>query len=121
MIRGLQTHHSSPMGAAQCLQEWLERPSVGHASADRAPAPDAPPTLYIAVVNQFKGDEADYGLIVALDEGRFPFDGIDTYGERCRWWVAISRARLGTSYLGVRANDAYWPPRRNRRPPQRPR
>jgi hypothetical protein len=74
----------------------LERPSLGRVGSGHAPGGDEPPVLYIAVVNQVKGEEADYAVIVALDAGRFSYRGIDTHGERCRWWVAISRVRLNT-------------------------
>jgi len=95
--------------AAQQLRAWLEGPALGRSGFERARDRRAPAMVYIAVVNQVKGDEADYVLIVALDAGRFPYKGEDTPGERCRWWVAISRARYGTAYLGVEGNSLYWP------------
>ena len=42
----------------------------------------------------------------ALDRGRFPCGQEDTFGEHCRWLVAISRVREGTSYFGLPDNNA---------------
>lgn len=99
--------------AAHEISTWLERPALGRSGKNGGIDRSGPPMLYVGVVNQVKGDEADYALVVALDAGRFPYQGQDTHGERCRWWVAISRARYGTAYLGVEGNSQYWPPQVN--------
>ncbi|MHB1721181.1 MAG: UvrD-helicase domain-containing protein [Acidimicrobiales bacterium] len=98
-------------GASHLIETWYERPDLGRAERiTRGPAKEGP-VIYVAVVNQVKGDEFDWVVICALSENRFPYRGKDSFGERCRSWVAISRAREGTSYLGVANNDLYWPAR----------
>jgi len=111
LIAHLERACASRQEAARQITEWVERPSLGRVGEKLVPDANEPPVLYVAVVNQVKGEEADYAVIVSLGPGRFPYRGVDTRDERCRWWVAISRARCGTSYIGVDKECAYWPPR----------
>jgi len=94
--------------AGRLLQEWADQRHLGTKDDDRPS--DVPPTLYVAVINQVKGDEFSWVVISALRKHTFPFQNEDCDGERCRWWVALSRAREGTAYLGVPGNNLYWPP-----------
>ena len=38
----------------------------------------------------------------------FPHHDVDSYGDRRRWWVTLSRAMESAAYLGVPGNDFYW-------------
>ncbi len=60
------------------------------------------------MINQVKGMEFDHVIILALDPERFPYGGEDCEAERCRWWVALSRAIKSAAYLGVPGNGLYW-------------
>ena len=52
--------------------------------------------------------EFDHMLVLALVPERFPYGSEDCGAERCRWWVALSRAIESAAYLGVPGNDLYW-------------
>ena len=104
--------------AGRLLDGFCERPHLGaedhngrDGRAKREDDAECEPMIYVAVVNQVKGDEFDWVVICALKPERFPYGFDDSYDERCRWWVAISRGREGTSFFGVPDNDMYWPPR----------
>ena len=112
---------SSRLDAAAALEEIATRPSgklarpskngSTGAQPDTSDAEDSVargPVLYVAVINQVKGMEFDHVIILALDPGRFPYGGEDCEAERCRWWVALSRAIKSAAYLGVPGNDLYW-------------
>ncbi len=113
--------YSSRLDAAAALEEIatrpsgkLARPSKNGGTGAQASTSDAEdsvargPVLYVAVINQVKGMEFDHVIILALDPGRFPYGGEDCEAERCRWWVALSRAIKSAAYLGVPGNDLYW-------------
>ena len=59
-------------------------------------------------MNQAKGDDLDWVIGCALSKNRFPHGAEDSFGEWCRWLVAISRPREAASYLWVEDNDLYW-------------
>jgi len=106
-VRRLATERGD---AGQVLQELADQRRLGTEDNDRPSG--APPPLVVAVINQVKGDEFSSVVISALRERTFPFKGKDCDAERHKWWVALSRARETTAYLGVRDNDLYWPPQK---------
>lgn len=48
--------------------------------------------VVVAVVNQVKGLTFEATWLCALKPGTFPFRGIDNDSERCKFWVACTRA-----------------------------
>jgi hypothetical protein len=88
-------------GSSGLIEACYERPDLGQAERRTRRSAEGGPVIYVAVVNQVKGDELDWVIVSALSKNRFPHAGEDSFGERCRWWVAISRAREGSSDLGV--------------------
>lgn len=51
------------------------------------------PNVVLATVNQVKGLTFDFVWIVVPRRGRFPYGDPSAWDERCRWWVALTRAR----------------------------
>lgn len=88
-------------GASGLIEACYERPDLGQEGRRRHRSAEGDPVIYVAVVNQVRGDELDWVIVCALSKNRFPHGGEDSFGERCRWWVAISRPREAASYLGV--------------------
>ncbi|MHB8294525.1 MAG: UvrD-helicase domain-containing protein [Acidimicrobiales bacterium] len=51
------------------------------------------PNVVLATVNQVKGLTFDFVWIVVPARKRFPYGDPHAWDERCRWWVALTRAR----------------------------
>jgi superfamily I DNA/RNA helicase len=64
---------------------------------------------YVGTVHQLKGLEADYVVIVALGENRFPYQGTDTPEGRFVWHTALTRAGESIGYLLAEGNGLYLP------------
>ncbi len=107
LVAELREGDLSRRGAAEHLDERLNRRSTSSANQRKSLTPRSGARCFVAVINQVKGDEFDFVVISALGPNRFPFKGEDTMDERYRWWVALSRAIDTVAFLGVEGNDLY--------------
>lgn len=80
--------------AARGVREWPTRSTANVL----APLQDGERRVVIATINQAKGLTFEASWVCALRPRTFPFGGVDSKEERCRFWVACTR---GTDLLVI--------------------
>lgn len=80
--------NQTPLETARRVREW---PTYSKANI-LAPLGKGERRVVVAVVNQAKGLTFEATWLCALGPGKFPFRGVDGDPERCRFWVACTRA-----------------------------
>jgi superfamily I DNA/RNA helicase len=77
-----------PLDTARRIREW---PTYSKANV-LAPLGEDECRVVVAVINQVKGLTFEATWVCALKPGKFPFRGLDSDSERCKFWVACTRA-----------------------------
>jgi superfamily I DNA/RNA helicase len=77
-----------PLGAARAVRRW---PTASKAN-ELPPLTEGAQRVVVAVMNQSKGLTFGATWVCALRPRTFPFQGEDSHAERCRFWVACTRA-----------------------------
>ncbi len=76
------------LDTARRIREW---PTCSKANI-LAPLGEDERRVVVAVINQVKGLTFEATWLCALKPGKFPFRGVNNDPERCRFWVACTRA-----------------------------